>query len=127
MCHVPHRTAAYRILRDSGGMRFRFFCEVSGAAICTTAPAQPQPIATTLDNAWRSGGREHFSLCHRCGRWVSDLMYNPDTLQCVDCSPWEEPPTFCPHCGMRVQEERSFCLKCGKRLQYGGEESDGSA
>lgn len=126
MCHAPHRTAAYRILQDGGGMRFRFFCEVSGAAICTTAPAQPQPIEAALDKAWRSEGREHFSLCHRCGRWVSDLMYNPNTLQCVNCSPWEEQPAFCPHCGARVQDERPFCLACGKRLQYGGEESDGS-
>lgn len=127
MCHAPHHTAAYRILQDSGGMRFRFFCEVSGAAICTTAPTPPQPVEAALDKAWLSEGREHFSLCHRCGRWVSDLMYNPNTLQCVDCSPWEERPAFCPHCGARVLDERPFCLKCGKRLQYGGEESDGSA
>lgn len=87
MHHAPRHTATYRVLQDSGGMRFRFFCEVSGAAICTTAPAQPQPINAALDKAWLSEGREHFSLCHRCGRWVSDLMYNPNTLQCVDCSP----------------------------------------
>lgn len=127
MCHAPHRTAAYRILQDSGGMRFRFFREVSGAAICTTAPTQLQPVETALNRAWFSEGREYFSLCHRCGRWASDLMYNPNTLQCVDCSPWEERPAFCPHCGARVQEERTFCPACGKRLQYGGEEFDGSA
>lgn len=127
MRHVPHHTAAYRILQDSGGMRFRFFCEVSGAAICATAPTQSQPVEVALDKAWYSEGREHFSLCHRCSRWVSDLMYNPNTLQCVDCSPWEERPAFCPHCGAMVQDERTFCRKCGKRLQYGGEEFNGSA
>lgn len=124
---APHHTAAYRVLQDSGEMRFRFFCEVSGAAICTTAPAQTQPVEAALDKAWISERWEHFSLCHRCGRWVSDLMYNPNPLECVDCSPWEETPAFCPHCGARVQDEHIFCRACGKRLQYGEEESDGSA
>lgn len=83
-------------------MRFRFFREVSGAAICTTAPTQLQPVEAALNRAWFSEGREYFSLCHRCGRWASDLIYNPNTLQCVDCSPWEERPAFCPHCGTKI-------------------------
>lgn len=33
------------------------------------------------------GMRSRFNLCHKCGRWASDVMYNPNTLECVDCSP----------------------------------------
>lgn len=119
--------APYLVLQDSGGMRLRFFCEVSGAAVWTTQSLPVQPIETALAKAWASEGREHFNRCHRCGKWVSDVMYNPNTLECVECSPWEEKPTFCPQCGENVLGDAIFCHRCGGRLQYGKGESRGSA
>ena len=32
------KTAAYKIITDSGGNRYRFYCELSGALACTTEP-----------------------------------------------------------------------------------------
>lgn len=127
MDYRPHRTAAYRVLQDGGGMRFRFFCEVSGAAVCTTRIMPLQPVETARMKAWQTEGREHFSRCQRCGKWVADVMYNPNTLECVDCSPWEEKPAFCPQCGTDVRSDGLRCHRCGRRLQYEREWIDGSA
>lgn len=126
MCHDLHHTAAYRVLKDSGGMRFRFFCEGSGAAVCTTPSMPLQPVEDALEVAWRTQAREHFNRCQRCGKWVADVMYNPNTLECVQCSPWEEKPTFCPQCGKMVLNDGVFCHHCGARLQYGEVATDGS-
>ena len=38
MAKEPHRTAAYRVIQDGGGLRFRFFCEASGAALDAVYP-----------------------------------------------------------------------------------------
>lgn len=119
MAMEPHRMAAYRVIQDGGGLRFRFFCEASGAALCTTGIIPARPLDRALDYAWETEGRAHFNLCHRCGRWVADVMYNADTLECVDCSPWEEEPAFCPQCGARVASRDEFCGRCGARLRYG--------
>lgn len=105
-------------------MCFRFFCEASGAAICMTRPMPRQPIETALEDAWQAEGREHFNRYQRCGKWVVDVMYNPNTLA---CSPWEEKPVFCPQCGENVLNDGVFCHHCGCRLQYGEEEAHGSA
>lgn len=101
-----HPMANYRIERSGGEVLYHFYCGLSGALVCTVKHAAgPQP-------AWESGGRRHFNRCRRCGRWVCDTMYNPDTLQCVDCSAWEEQPAFCPQCGARVTEDAQFCRSC---------------
>ena len=122
MVRPPHKTAVYRIIQDGGGQRFCFFCALSRAAICTTKAVPQEFSANALDYAWETEGRSHFNLCHRCGKWVSDVMYNADTLECVDCSPWEEQPTFCPNCGAKVVSDKVFCHGCGCRLKYGGED-----
>jgi len=51
-------------------------------------------------------------------------MYNADTLECVECSPWEEHPRYCPHCGSKVKSADVFCNRCGVRLMYGGDADD---
>lgn len=117
--------APYRILQDGGGMRVRFFCEASGAAVCTAPILPMQPIEAALEEVWRTEGRDHFNRCQKCGKWVADVMYNPNTLECVACSPWEEKPAFCPQCGERVLNDGFFCHRCGRRLQYGEEDAYG--
>lgn len=124
-CESKH-IAPYRVLQDGGGISFCFFCEASGAAVCTTRPQNLQTVELALETAWQAEGREHFNRCQKCGKWVSDVMYNPDTLQCVLCSPWEEKPAFCPCCGVKVLDDGVFCHHCGGRLQYGRGEADGS-
>lgn len=126
MSHYIRKTANYRVISDSGGNRYRFFCDASGALGCTTNPVRADTPEEELLLAWETEGKKHFNLCHQCGKWVADVMYNADVLQCVDCSPWENKPHFCRHCGIEVALTDTFCRECGTRLQYGEVVTDDS-
>jgi len=114
-----HPTATYRILADSGGSRYRFFCDASGMALCTTRPIRADTQKEELQIAWKSEGKQHFNRCTKCGRWVSDPMYNADMLQCVDCAPWKQAPKYCTHCGKSIPANDRFCRACGSPLDFG--------
>ena len=120
-----HKMASYQIMEDPSGVRFRFFCDLSGAAIYTSPPVQAVSPEEALQRVWDAEGRKHFNQCHRCGRWVSDFMYNPDVLSCVECAPWEAEPRFCPHCGAPVDGNAPTCQRCGRVLRYAGGNDDG--
>ena len=109
-----HRTAKYQKIFERGGVRYRFFCDLSGALVCTTGIQAKDDIT----DAWNKKGKPMFNLCQRCGRWISDPMYNPETLECVQCSPGEEEPIFCSHCGEKVADDGVFCHRCHARLKY---------
>lgn len=113
-----NRTASYKIIADAEGNRYRFFCERSGLALCTTHPIRAETPEEELRIAWETESRTHFNKCQRCGKWVSDLMFNVETSECVMCSPWEEQPNYCPYCGTQVPKDDVFCRKCGAKLQY---------
>ena len=113
-----HAYAKYRVVPAAGGNRYHFFCEASGALGCTTNPTRAQTPEEEVRLAWELEGRTHFNRCHKCGRWVLDVMFNADVLQCVDCAPWENKPRFCSRCGCAVDLTDSFCRRCGARLQY---------
>ena len=121
---TKHPCAAYKLLRDKRGIRFRFFCEASGMAMVTTNSYCGDDPEQDLETAWENEGRWHFNLCHRCGRWVCDAMYNADVLHCVDCTPWEDKPKYCTQCGTKVDITDVFCRKCGVKLQYREETVD---
>lgn len=117
-------TATYKIVPDIEGVRLKFYCDLSGMLLCTSSVykiSDDKDADSALNEAWISEGRENFNLCHKCGSWVSDLMYNADVLECVNCSPWEEIPEYCPKCGSKVSNQAVFCEKCGNRLMYGGD------
>lgn len=118
MTENANRTARYKIITDAGGNRYRFFCALSGAAMCTTKPIRADTQAEELEIAWETEGIQHFNQCHKCGKWVSDAMYNADVLECVDCAPWEDRPNYCSQCGEKIPVDDTFCRKCGARLQY---------
>lgn len=120
-----HATASCRVIADAGGNRFRFFCDLSGITICTTGPVRAASADEELYMAWESEGKQHFNLCGKCGRWVSDVMYNADVLQCVDCAPWEDIPGFCRKCGAKASASDKICTKCGALLRYGEVMPDG--
>lgn len=111
--------ARYKIIAGTEGNRYQFFCDLSGALIYTSEPVFLDTPEHELTFVWNSEGKKHFNLCNRCGRWVSDTVYNVETMECVACSPWEEEPAYCPHCGEKVQEGECFCAKCKNRLKYG--------
>ena len=113
-----HKTAAYKVIEKDGGRCYRFFCEASGMAMVTTRVYRGVPAADEAETAWTGEGREHFNLCHKCGKWVCDAMYNADVMHCADCTPWENKPKYCSLCGIKVAISDIFCRKCGARLQY---------
>lgn len=113
---AKNKTARYRIISDTGGNRYRFYCEQSGMAMVTTEPVRADAPEEELLLAWESEGRQYFNRCGKCGKWVSDAMFNLDASACVICIPWEEPPVFCPHCGARVPPSDDFCRGCGAKL-----------
>ncbi|MBQ9989398.1 MAG: zinc-ribbon domain-containing protein [Lachnospiraceae bacterium] len=110
-------TARYRIITDTGGNKYRFFCALSGAAICTTKPVCGDTQEEELKIAWEEG-KQYFNHCHKCGNWVGDAMYNADVFQCVACAPWEARPEFCSQCGTKISPGDTFCKECGSRLRY---------
>ena len=114
----------YRIIKEGNGNRYRFFCESSGGAVCTTLPVKAEAPDDELMLAWESEGKHHFNKCGKCGKWVCNAMTNADTLQCVNCSPWENPPRFCTFCGKEIVKPSLFCDECGKKLMYGGDADD---
>lgn len=119
MAKNDHATARYRIIADSGGSRYRFFCDASGMALCTTGPIRGETQEEELRLAWEFEGKAYFNRCARCGRWVGDPMFNADMLQCVDCAPWQEKPDYCIRCGKKTTAADRFCNACGARLRYG--------
>ena len=119
MAMKKHATARYRIIADSEGSRYRFFCDVSGMMLCTTKPIRGDTQEEELTMAWELEGKRNFNRCAKCGSWVSDPMYNADMLQCVDCAPWQERPNYCTHCGKKLSGTDRFCEDCGTHLRYG--------
>ncbi len=119
MVHGEIKTAKYKIIADAGGSRYRFFCEASGAAVCTTGPIKADTQTKELSLAWEQEGKKHFNRCGKCGRFVCDTMYNADVCECVDCAPWEKTPHYCKTCGRSIAIGNTFCSKCGKRAMYG--------
>jgi len=121
---LKKRTAQYRIIADSGGNRYKFFCDLTGALLCTTQIYSADDPNTELELAWRTEGKKNFQQCHKCGKWVIDAMYNADALECVACAPWENTPEYCKFCGTKVPCSASVCPKCGRLLIYGGGGND---
>ena len=116
-----NKTASDRIIADDGANRYRFFCERSGLALCVTRPIRAETPEEELRIAWETEGRQHFNKCQRCGKWVSDLMFNVEASECVICAPWEDVPNYCPNCGGKIPKGDYFCRMCGEKLQYKGE------
>lgn len=119
MTNILFNTARYIVIPSSEGNLFRFFCEISGANVCTTKPIKAETREKELKIAWETEGKKKFNFCIKCRRYVSDAMYNPDVCQCVDCAPWETFPNFCGHCGEKIPTRENYCRKCGARLLYG--------
>jgi DNA-directed RNA polymerase subunit RPC12/RpoP len=116
------KTAAYKIISDASGNRYKFYCEVSDALACTTEPIRAKTPEEELQIAWETVGRKHFNLCHKCGRWVIDAVYNADVWECVECAPYEAEPNFCKNCGIKIEKPAGKCPACGHKLVYEGEE-----
>ena len=118
------KTADYKTISASGRNKYQFFCDLSGALCVETASYKEADSEKELMLAWENEGKKHFNVCHKCGKWVSDVMYNPDVFSCVRCTPIEDFPEYCPKCGTKTEDSETFCRKCGVRLMYGGESDE---
>jgi len=121
---LSKKTANYRIIKGENGNRYEFFCDLSHARICVSEPVEAEAAEEERMLAWEKYGRENFNQCHKCGKWVTGAMYNPDVLTCVQCTPIEDYPNYCPECGAKTQDPSNFCHICGAKLFYGGEFED---
>lgn len=115
------KTAAYKMISDSGRNRYKFYCELSGALGCAVEPIHAETAEKELQIAWETVGIKHFNLCHKCGRWVIDAVYNADVWECVECAPYETEPNYCKNCGIRIEKPSGKCPACSYKLVYDGE------
>ena len=119
------KMVAYKEISEAEGHRYSFFCDLSGALVCTTKPYRGVSSKQELAQAWEIEGKPEFNNCKKCGKWVSDVMFNADVHECVECAPWQEMPNFCPCCGKKLSAPERFCPACGNKLIYeGGEDYD---
>ena len=118
----PQKIAACKIISDVDGNRYSFYCDLSGALACTTDPIRAKTQEEEMRIAWETVGRKNFNLCHKCGRWVIDAVYNADVWECVECAPYEAEPNYCKNCGIRIEKPSGKCHSCGHKLVYEGKE-----
>lgn len=116
-------TAAYKAVAGPDGNRYQFYCDLSGALLCTTGPYRADTAEKELLLAWEKEGKQHFHVCHNCGRYVSDAMYNAEVWECVGCAPYEAEAKFCKSCGVKLDAPGRICPKCGQALMYQGKET----
>ena len=119
---IEKTIATYKIVADAGGNCYKFYCDLSGALVCTTKPYKADNPEEELLLAWESEGKEQFNVCHKCGKQVSNAMFNVETLECVECAPIEAEAKFCKHCGAKIEEPTKPCPACGKPLVSYGKE-----
>ena len=114
-------TATCKVVCETTGDRFLFFCDLTGAHVCTTKKVyRCDTPEQTLEQAWLMEGLNFFNRCHKCGRWVTDAAYNAEVLECIECAPYECTPNFCKNCGAKIEDAGSQCKFCGKPLIYKG-------
>lgn len=114
------KTATYKIVPDVDGNRYRFYCDVSGAFVCMTKPYKANTPEQELLLAWEAEGKQHFNVCHKCGKMVIDTVYNPEVFECTDCAPFEHEIKYCKSCGAKVGKDIRFCPVCKNKLHYEG-------
>ncbi len=119
-------TAEYRLVPAEAGNRYRFFCAVTGAALCTRAVYQADTPEQALLLAWAREGRSQFNQCQKCGRWVFDVAFNPEVLECIECAPFECEARYCKFCGVRVPAGSRSCPACARPLYYEGVDAYGA-
>lgn len=115
-------TADFQVIAGADGNRYRFYCGLSGALVCTTGPYRADTPEEELLLAWETEGKPYFNECRGCGRYVSNVMYNVEIWECVECAPYEVEAKFCKNCGAKLDAPGRICPRCGRLLMYPGKE-----
>jgi membrane protease subunit (stomatin/prohibitin family) len=114
--------ATHKIVAHADGNIYKFYCDLSGALVCTTKTYKADTPENELQLAWEQEAKQHFNFCHKCGKQVSNAMFNVDVLECVECAPFETEAKFCKNCGAKIEDPTQLCPACGKPLVYYGKE-----
>lgn len=81
----PEFTAPHTVRMSAEGVRYTFYCDLTGEPVFTTAPiahCTPQEeLACAIAEA-----RPHFNRCIRCGKWICDNAYSIDEMLCIRCA-----------------------------------------
>ena len=117
---MDSRTPHYKIVPTILGNRYHFFCDLSGALVCTSKPIRLKSKQDELEYVWLHECKKYFNQCHKCGKWIIDAMYNAEVLECVQCAPYEETPLFCKSCGSQITTSGKTCSSCGMPFIYEG-------
>jgi len=138
---MDHKTANYKVIHHILGNRYQFFCDLSGAYVCTSKMIHMKSKKAELEYAWAHDCKNNFNQCRKCGKWVIDAMYNAEVLECVQCAPYEEEPILlyedakftdlesygfgpnimkktriCSKCGRAINTSENICPVCGNQL-----------
>jgi hypothetical protein len=103
--------AKYEKEEMPNGIRYTFFCGLSGAAVHTTDPICAASEDASLFLA-KEEAQPYFNRCKECGIWVSDAAYNVDEAKCVVCAPFKVTPGYCPECGSPMKQGSRSCDRC---------------
>ena len=117
------KTAAYKMVSDAGGNRYRFYCDLSGALTCMTAPIRAETPENEVQIAWETVGRKHFKslsqmrkiakkgsfFCRCCGAFLTrETLYDYYRRQHSCCSGCgtvlTDDARFCPYCGVKTHQ-----------------------
>jgi hypothetical protein len=71
--------------REGSTYSFSFYCDECSAGY-TTSPITAENEEAALATA-KQRAQPYFNRCHKCGKWVCDIHYNEDAMQCVGCAP----------------------------------------
>lgn len=55
------KNCALQVIADSGGNRYKFFCDLTGARFSTTRAYNEADLDTELELAWETEGKKIFS------------------------------------------------------------------
>lgn len=138
---MEKRIADYKIIKDKDGNRYKFYCELSGALVCTSDVYAADTPEEELWLAWENEGKKAFNPCHKCGKLVADVVFNVEVLQCVECAPFEtnamgdteelryknmesfgfgpnimRKTKVCTKCGQMVKRRMKNCPACSEKL-----------
>lgn len=96
----------YEIKKTEDGVIFLFYCDLCYHTVSISG------FNKDIHNIQLEAMR-HFNMCHACGKWVCDLHYNEEIMNCVECAPKK---MYCYECGKELLIHEKYCKNCGNKI-----------
>ena len=100
-------TKRFEKQKTSDGYVFSFYCDLCGHSVASAPLGEDLP-----EKAWEAS-KQHFNMCHKCGKWVCDIHYNEEEMTCVACVPKK---FYCTECGCELSIGELYCKNCGNKI-----------